>query len=60
MDFEKPQDYVEADGLTGVFVNWLATDSPVDHIIDRGDQIYITTKKGGAVELLFKDEDIDD
>lgn len=50
----------EADGLTGVFVNWLAMDSPVDHIIDQGDQIYIMTKKGGAVELFFKDEDIDD
>lgn len=50
----------EADGLTGVFVNWLAMDSPVDYIIDQGDQIYIMTEKGGAVELLFKDEDIDD
>ena len=50
----------EADGLTGVFVNWLAVDSPVDHIIDRGDRIHITTEKGSAVELLFKDEDSDD
>ena len=49
-----------ADGLTGVFVNWLAMDSPVDHIIDRGDSIYIATKTGSAVELLFKDEDSDD
>lgn len=50
----------EADGLTGVFVNWLAMDSPVYRIIDQGDQIYIATEKGGAVELLFKDEDGDD
>lgn len=50
----------EADGLTGVFVNWLAMDSPVDHIIDKGDCVYIATEKGGAVELLFKDEDSDD
>ena len=50
----------EADGLTGVFVNWLAMNSPVDHIIDQGDHIHITTKMGGAVELLFKDEDSDD
>lgn len=50
----------EADGLTGVFVNWLAMDSPVDHVIDKGDCVYISTKKGGAVELLFKDEDSDD
>lgn len=31
----------EADGLTGVFVNWLAMDSPVEHVLDRGDAIYI-------------------
>ena len=30
----------DADGLTGVFVNWLAMDSPVDHIIDQGDRIH--------------------
>lgn len=50
----------EADGLTGVFVNWLAADSPVDHIIDQGDIIHIMTETGRAVELLFKDEDRDD
>lgn len=50
----------EADGLTGVFVNWLAMNSPVDHIIDQGDHIHITTEMGSAVELLFKDEDCDD
>ena len=44
----------EADGLTGVFVNWLAMDSPVDHIIDQGDSICISTEMGSAVELLFK------
>lgn len=48
------------DGLTGVFVHWTPLDSPVDHIIDQGDSIYIMTEKGGAVELLFKDEDCDD
>lgn len=50
----------EADGLTGVFVNWLTADSPVDHVIDRGDCVYISTERGSAVELLFKDEDSDD
>lgn len=50
----------KADGLTGVSVNWLAMDSPVDYIIDQGDHIHIMTKKGSAVELLFKEEDIDD
>lgn len=50
----------EADGLTGVSVNWLAVDSPVDHIIDRGDSIYIATERGSAVELLFKGGDGDD
>ena len=50
----------EADGLTGVFVNWPAMDSPVDHVIDQGDCVYISTEKGGAVELSFKEEDIDD
>ena len=47
----------EADGLTGVFVNWLAMDSPVEHILDQGDAIYIETATGHAVELLFKDGD---
>lgn len=50
----------EADGLTGVFVNWLAMDSPVDRIIDQGDHIHVMTERGSAVELLFKEEDIDD
>lgn len=50
----------EADGLTGIFVNWLAMDSPVDYIIDQGDHIHIMTKAGSAIELLFKEEDIDD
>lgn len=47
----------EADGLTGAFVNWLAMDSPVKHIIDQGDAIYIETAAGHAVELLFQDGD---
>jgi hypothetical protein len=50
----------EDDGLTGVFVHWTPLDSPVDHIIDQGDSIYIMTEKGRAVELLFKDGDCDD
>lgn len=50
----------EADGLTGVFVNWLAMDSPVGHIIDQGDHLYIMTEKGSAVELLFKEGEDDD
>lgn len=50
----------EADGLTGVFVNWLAVDSPVDHVIDRGDRIHIATGKGSAVELFFEGGDVDD
>lgn len=47
----------EADGLTGVFVNWLAMDSPVDHVIDRGDRVYVMTENGGAVELFFNAEE---
>lgn len=50
----------EADGLTGVFVNWLAVDSPVEHILDQGDAIHIETAAGHAVELLFKDGDAAD
>lgn len=47
----------EADGLTGAFVNWLSIDSPVEHILDQGDAVYIETAAGHAVELLFKDRD---
>lgn len=47
----------KADGLTGVFVNWSAMDSPVEHILDQGDAICIETAAGHAVELLFKDGD---
>jgi hypothetical protein len=50
----------DADGLTGAFVNWLAVDSPVEHILDQGDAIYIETVAGHAVELLFKDGDVAD
>jgi hypothetical protein len=50
----------DADGLTGVVVRWPPLDSPVDHIIDQGDCIYIVTEKGNSVELLFKDGDRDD
>lgn len=47
----------EGDGLTGVFVNWLAVDSPVEHVSDQGDVICIKTAAGHAVELLFKSGD---
>ena len=47
----------EDDGLTGVFVNWLAMDSPVCHILDRGDCVYIATEMGAAVELLFEGDE---
>lgn len=50
----------EADGLTGVFVNWLSVDSPVENILDQGDTVYIETAAGHAVELLFKDGDVAD
>lgn len=50
----------EADGLTGVFVNWLAVDSPVGHIIDQGDRICICTEAGSAVDLFFKEGDDDE
>ena len=50
----------EADGLTGVFIHWPSLDSPVDDVLDQGDRVYVMTEKGGAVELLFKDEDCDD
>lgn len=46
-----------SDGLTGVSVNWLAMNSPVEHILDQGDAIYIGTAEGYAVELLFKNGD---
>lgn len=47
----------EADGLTGVLVNWRAMDSPVERILDQGDAVYIETAAGHAVELLFKGGD---
>lgn len=47
----------DADGLTGVFVNWLSVDSPVEHVLDQGDAVYIETAAGHAVELLFKGGD---
>lgn len=47
----------EADGLTGVFVNWLAIDSPVERVLDQGDAVYIETAAGLAAELLFKGGD---
>ena len=49
----------EADGLTGVFVNWSFLDSPMDSVIDQGGVVTVMTEKGGAVELFFKDEEGD-
>lgn len=49
----------EADGLTGVFINWPCLDSPVDSVIDQGGVVTIMTEKGGAVELFFRDEEGD-
>lgn len=46
----------EADGLTGVFVQWSFIDSPVRQIIDQGNVVYIMTEAGGAVELVFRVE----
>lgn len=47
----------EADGLTGVFIQWSSLDSPVDSVIDWGDRVYIMTEKGRAVELFFNAEE---
>lgn len=49
----------EADGLTGVFIHWPFLDSPVCSVIDQCSMVTIMTEKGGAVELLFKDEEGD-
>nr|DAO34599.1 MAG TPA: hypothetical protein [Caudoviricetes sp.] len=43
----------EADGLTGVFVQWSSLSSPVSQIVDQGDVVSIMTDAGGAVELFF-------
>lgn len=43
----------EADGLTGVFINWSSLDSRVSQIVDQGDVLSIMTDAGGAVELFF-------
>lgn len=50
----------EADGLTGVFVDWLAVDSPVDHVLDQSDRVCICTEAGSAVDLFFKEGDDDE
>ena len=50
----------EDDGLTGVFVNWLAMNSPVNRVIDHGGAIYIATEEGSAVKLFFNEEAVDD
>ena len=50
----------EADGLTGVFVQWSSLDSPVSQIIDQGNVLCVMTDAGGAVELFFREEDNDD
>lgn len=47
----------EADGLTGVFINWSSLDSPVSQIVDQGNALSVMTDAGGAVELMFRVED---
>lgn len=44
----------DADGLAGVFVNWLSLDSPVSQIVDQGNVLSVMTDTGGAVELVFE------
>lgn len=46
----------EADGLTGVFVQWSSLDSPVSQIVDQGNVLSIMTETGGAVELFFDEK----
>lgn len=46
----------EADGLTGVFINWPSLDSPVSQIVDQGNVVTIMTDAGRAVELTFEKE----
>lgn len=46
----------EADGLTGVFVQWSFLDSPVSQIVDQGNVLSVMTDAGGAVELFFREE----
>lgn len=50
----------EADGLTGVFVQWRFLDLPVDRINDWGNKVSIMTEEGAAVEILFRKEDGND
>ena len=46
----------EADGLTGVFVQWSSLDSPVSQIVDQGNVLSVMTDTGGAVELFFDEK----
>lgn len=50
----------EADGLTGVFINWPSLDSPVDRVNDWGNKVSIMTKEGAAVEMFFRKENDND
>lgn len=50
----------EADGLTGVFVQWSSLDSPVSQIVDQGNVLSVMTDTGGAVELFFDEKGDDD
>lgn len=50
----------EADGLTGVFIQWSSLDSPVSQIVDQGNVLSIMTETGGAVELFFDEKGDDD
>ena len=44
----------EADGLTGVFVNWLAMDSPVEHILDQGGRDIHRNRSGSCCRAAFQ------
>ena len=50
----------EADGLTGVFVQWRFLDSPVDRVNDWGNKLSIMTEEGAAVEMLLRKENDND
>lgn len=61
MDFEKPQDYVDAlKRLDGCLCELAGDGFTRGPYYRPGDSIYIGTEMGSAVELLFKDEDGDD
>ena len=44
----------EGDGLTGVFANWLAMDSPVEHILDQGGRDIHRNRSGACCRAAFQ------